>query len=267
MEIGARKILIYLSLLYQGDWDNILDAIREKKHDYTEQQIEDAYNSLKYKAVTIVDPEYPQYLKNCYKPPFVLFYYGDLSLLYDQEHLLSVIGARKCSEYGKKWTEKIISDLNNEYVIVSGFAAGIDTIAQTTAYNNGGRTVAILGSGIDYCYPSSNKELYEKLKEKDLILSEYPAKTLPNPNNFPFRNRLIAALCNCLLVTEAKSHSGTSITVNYALNYYREIMCLIAPINSGSECNRLIKSGAYPIENAQDVRDIMTGVKSCGIVK
>ena len=146
----------------------------------------------------------------------------------------------------------------NGYVIVSGLAKGIDSIAHKGAIEGGGKTVAILGSGIDYCYPSENKELYDEIKSSHLLISEYPNKSMPTPEQFPWRNRIIAGLSNTIVVAEAGIHSGTYITVADGLMNGRNICCVPHMANLNSGCNKLIKEGAALVENAKDVIDEMT---------
>ena len=164
------------------------------------------------------------------------------------------MGSRECSEYGSTMTTQIVGDLARQgYVIVSGMAIGIDSIAHQAALDNNGKTVAILGSGIDYCYPKSNQQLYDEIKSKHLLISEFPEDIPPEPSNFPIRNRIIAGLSKTLLVTEAKYHSGSLTTALLAMNGNSDVMCLPYPAGEKSECNRLIANGAILVESAEDV--------------
>ena len=138
-------------------------------------------------------------------------------------------------------------------------AKGIDSVAHITSIHHGGRTIAVLGSGIDYCYPWENLELYKIIKEKGLVISEHPNIIPPEPENFPMRNRIIAGLAKGILITEAKKRSGTLITVNFGQSLSKEIMCVPYPCYEDSGCNQLIKEGAYLVEDADDVRLIMDG--------
>lgn len=249
----ARNILIYLSILHEGDWDKIYQDILDKKCNFNEDDVYRVVSNLKCQALTLLDDEYPPYLKEAFKPPFVLYYYGDLSLLSMDYKRISVVGSRQCSEYGKQATETVVGPLAKNYVIVSGLAKGIDAISHKCAINNGGKTIAILGCGIDKCYPLENLSLYKNIKENHLLISEYPGDTSVEQSQFPFRNRLIAQFSRCLIVTEAKLRSGTSITVGYALKSGSEICCVPYHIDEESLCNRLISEGATLIQSAQDV--------------
>lgn len=251
-----RVLLIYFAVKYEGDWLKIYQAITLKEDvDYkVAQQIA---NNVTSKVVTILDEDYPRYLMKTTRAPFVLFYYGDLSLIEDYENNLAVVGSRKNTMYGKTVTEDIVGKVCKRYNIVSGLAAGIDTIAHTTCINNGGKTVAVLGCGIDICYPPSNQDLYERIKKDHLVISEYPGVTEPKPGNFPIRNRIIAALAKGLLVTEARNGSGSSITAAWALEYNKDIMCVPNIAYSDSGCNKWIKEGAFLVEKASDVLEIV----------
>lgn len=255
----THEILLCLSLKYKGNWDEIYQAIRNKKR-IAEEEGRDLLASYKSdaKVVVITDPDYPEALKKIYRPPFVLFYYGDFSSIKNQKHCVSYIGSRDSSAYGEKMAKEISSGLAKKgYVIVSGMAKGIDGVATKAALDAGGRAVGILGSGIDVCYPNSNEDIYKRLKTEGLLLSEYPEEVPPNKENFPARNRLIAGLSEVVVVGEADRHSGTLITVNYALEGGKEVACLPYPADQDSACNLLIKDGATLITSAEDVLEML----------
>ncbi len=252
--LKGREILIYLSLINEGNWEDILQDIKRKRKDFTEEDVKTALSSIKSNTITIIDDEYPDYLKRLFKPPIVLFYYGDISLMQDPSKSISVVGSRKCSDYGERMTNKIVSELaSKEFVIVSGLAKGIDSIAHKAALSAGGKTIAVLGSGIDNCYPKENYLLYEEIKKNHLLISEYPNDVLPNKENFPIRNRIIAYLSRTLLITEASKNSGSFITTSYALQNGSDICCVPHDAEKGSACNHLIKEGAKLVESAKDV--------------
>lgn len=252
--MSAREILIYLSVKHEGDWNKIYEALSNKESG-SEQEIIEVNKSVKSKVLTIIDPDYPDYLKNVFKPPIVLFYYGDISLIKDYKKNVSFIGSRKYSEYGREMTEQLVSTVSEEFNIVSGMAVGIDTIAHKAAINKGNKTVAVLGSGIDFCWPPSNESLYNQLKEKHLVISEYPGNLSPKQEFFPLRNRLVAAFSRACVITEAYERSGTSITANYALAYGRDVFCVPYLANKNSLCNRLIAQGAALVETGEQVLD------------
>ena len=166
----------------------------------------------------------------------------------------SVIGKRVPSEYGSNITDKIVCDLvKNEYTIVSGMALGIDTLAHRSALKNKGKTVAVLGSGINYCYPKRNQDLYAQLKSNHLIISEKPGDYVPQAKDFPSRNRLIAGLSESVVVTEAEKRSGTMITVGYALDRGKDIYCIPSRIGDPMGCNLLIQQGAKLVLTVNDI--------------
>lgn len=249
---SSRDILIFLSLINNGSWDGIMKSLKEKEY-VNSEYIEEVLARNTYKCITILDENYPTCLKAVTNPPFVLYYYGDISLLDDYYNNVSVIGSRECSEYGAEMTRRIVEGLAGKKNIVSGLAIGIDSIAHETAINNGGKTIAVLASGIDFCYPVRNGKLYRKIKKDHLVISEYPGELEPVNSNFPFRNRIVAALSKGVLVTEAKNYSGTLITVAYATQLGREIMCVPYHADEDSHCNRMIKEGAILVESAADV--------------
>jgi len=254
--MNGRDILIYLSIKYKGDWDDIYGAIKRKEH-IDESSFNDLTSLVKAKTLTILDKAYPEHLKQCHKPPFVLYYYGDADLLSHPQETIAYIGSRKASEYGQRMARIIVSELAKRMVIVSGMARGIDTTAHETALSANGRTIAVLGSGIDYCYPRENSELYAKIKDEQLVISEYPGKTEPDQGQFPLRNRIIAMLSKAVIVGEADMKSGTLITVSFALSSGRDVCCVPYPGDINSACNSLIKQGAKLVENARDVYEEM----------
>ena len=258
MIITQRDILAYLAVSEKGDWDHIYERI--KAHDYPEPYIiRRVVDNIKSDFVTIGEVNYPPLLMQMYKPPFVLFYYGDFSLTsIPNKRPIAVIGSRSCSEYGIRATKKVVAEIANEFPILSGLAAGIDTIALQTAIDFGGKVIAVIGSGLDVFYPPENKELQELIKKEHLLISEYPDGTPSSPNHFPMRNRIIAGIADSILVGEAGRISGTSITVSFGLMTGKNILCIPHPFDVDSACNRLIKEGAYLVENGQDVREALT---------
>lgn len=257
--IKARELLVYLSIRYQGDFDQMLEAIRRKEK-IDDDAVKEAIKAVKSSYCTLLDDDYPASLKQVYKPPLVLFYYGDWSLVNSIKDHIAVIGTRKPTEYGERMTKKIVTDLvTMGQVIVSGMALGIDSIAHQAAIDHGGMTIAVLGSGIDHCYPVRNQALYQTIKDHHLLISEYPGNLPAKKDYFPIRNRLVAALSEAVFVAEAHERSGTLITVSQALNQGKDIYCLPYPADAHSVCNSLIKDGAYLVESANDI--VFQGMK------
>jgi len=258
----ARDILIYLSIKYDGNYLDIMEAIKQKQT-FDEQEAEKTLKEKDFNAITILDREYPASWKNCVRPPLVVFYRGDFSLIKDENKCVSYVGSRIASPYGLKMANYFAGGLaKNGFVVVSGLARGIDSEATKAALEAGGKAVAILGSGVDFCYPSSSSDLYEKLKSTGLILSEYPFKTEPKQQNFPERNRIIAATSHLLVVGESGQKSGTLITVSFALSFNKDIACVPFPACENSSCNTLIRDGAYLIDSLSDLLYLAGGRSS-----
>lgn len=210
------------------------------------------------KIVKYGEDAYPKRLLNIENPPKTLYFTGKLPR--DDVKSLAIVGARSCSEYGRYMASKIAGEMARAGVqIISGMAVGIDGIAQMSCVNNGGKSFGILGSGVDVCYPRANKELYEKLKNAGGIISEYPPGTKAVNFHFPQRNRIISGLADGLLVVEAKQKSGTFITVDAALSQGKDIFVVPGratdPLSVG--CNYLIKQGACPIQQGEDILEVL----------
>ncbi|MCI2110909.1 MAG: DNA-protecting protein DprA [Bacilli bacterium] len=253
----ARDILIALSVKYDGDWPHTMEAIR-KREPVTEALVEEKEAMVKSKTLTIVDPLYPEGLKQSFRPPLVLYYYGDLKTLNEENSCLAYIGSRDASPYGLKMAERLsLAAAKEGLSVVTGLARGIDAAATKAALDYGGKAVAVLGSGIDCPYPSSSLGLYKRLISSGLVMSEYPGSLPPKRDNFPARNRIIAALCHGIVVGEASPHSGTLITVSYALGGNKEVGCVPYRADEESACNALIKDGAFMIENRDDLLDMI----------
>ena len=245
-----EDILLYFSLKYKGQFDLLYKAL-ERKERVDESLKEELSKTIKSSYTTIISDDYPQQLKYINCPPFVLYYYGSLSLL--DKDCIAVIGKRDCSEYGVQATRVLVKELvKNDIVIVSGMAKGIDGISHRTAIRSKGHTVAVLGSGIDYPYPPMNEDLYYVLKN-ELVLSEYPGSTPPRKDHFPKRNRIIAGLSQKLLVTEADLKSGTMITVGFALEQGKDVFAVPGRVYDSKGCNALIQQGAKLVMNVEDI--------------
>lgn len=195
--------------------------------------------------ITVKDKEYPESLKNIEYAPYGLFYKGDISLL--QGRVVSIVGSRNCSEYGIEVTKLLTKELNSYNItIISGGARGIDSVAHRTTVLNKGKTIVVLGCGIDIVYPSENKLLFQSIEDTGLIISEFLPGTKPFGYNFPRRNRIISALSELIIVVEATNKSGSLITANYALEQGKDVMAVPGSIfyKGSSGCNKLIYDGA-----------------------
>lgn len=232
----------------------------------TEEKIErfkEYINKNNISYITIRSKEYPEKLKHLSEPPYVIFYKGNLELL--KGDLIAVIGARKCSSYGAEVAKIIGKEISeNNFTVVSGLAIGIDSIAQKSAINYIGRTIGVLGCGIDVIYPKNNKILYEDILRNDgLIISEFLPGTPPAAYNFPRRNRIISGISSKLIIIEANVKSGSLITVNYALDLGMDIMAIPGPVFNGNSegCNKLIRDGAKPFTEIEDLYDFLSIIK------
>ncbi|HLC17160.1 MAG TPA: DNA-processing protein DprA [Thermodesulfovibrionia bacterium] len=204
--------------------------------------------------VTFNDPDYPEELKQLYDPPSVLFVKGEL--LSNDKFAVSIVGSRTCTEYGRNVTQKMTASLCAKgFTIVSGMARGIDTVAHSSALKAGGRTFAVLGSGIDVPYPSENMPLFHKIPDSGAVISEFPPGTRPIRENFPKRNRLISALSLGTLVIEASDKSGALITARCAVDQGKEVFAIPGNINwlTSKGTHDLIKKGAKLVDNPDDI--------------
>ena len=208
--------------------------------------------------ITYLDKEFPNKLKNIPDMPCAIFVKG--SLPDPNAPSVAIIGARMCSEYGRFEAREFGLKLARAGIqIISGMALGIDGISQKAALNAGGKTFAVLGSGVDICYPSENIEIYNKITEKDSnvggLISEYPPGTPPSSKLFPPRNRIISALSDIVLVIEARKKSGTLITVDMALEQGREVFAVPGRITDrlSDGCNYLIKQGSGIALSPEDI--------------
>ncbi|HGA0257391.1 TPA: DNA-processing protein DprA [Streptococcus agalactiae] len=207
----------------------------------------------KFPVLSILDSNYPLELKEIYNPPVLLFYQGNIELL--SKPKLAVVGARQASQIGCQSVKKIIKETNNQFVIVSGLARGIDTAAHVSALKNGGSSIAVIGSGLDVYYPTENKKLQEYMSYNHLVLSEYFTGEQPLKFHFPERNRIIAGLCQGIVVAEAKMRSGSLITWERALEEGREVFAIPGNIIDGKSdgCHHLIQEGAKCIISGKDI--------------
>lgn len=250
-----EEILVYLSIEHNGDWNKIYQDILDKKP-VDKNEVSKAIEKLECKYITLLSQEYPTGLKSIFKPPFVLFYKGNISLLHDSNKKIAVIGSRENSDYGKKNTEYICNGLVKENItVVSGLAKGIDSLSHKICLESNGNTIAVIGNGLNVFYPKENESLYKEIAEKGLIISEYPPNIMPTSTNFPKRNRILAGISDGIVVIEAKEKSGTMNTVSHALENGKPIFCIPERNNNNSGCNKLIKEGAKLIENVEDILD------------
>lgn len=224
------------------------------------QNLEKYANYMQKNKIEIVsynDYRYPIKLKNIDNRPIVLYMKGNLNNINDES--VAIVGSRNCSLYGKKNADFFSYELAKRNVnVVSGLAKGIDAVAHQSCVNAKGKTIAVIGNGLDNIYPKENLKLAEKILENNgLIISEYIVGTKPEKQNFPKRNRIISGLSDAIIVVEANKKSGALITANYAADQGKEVWAIPGNINSYSSTgtNNLIKDGANVLT---DINDIIT---------
>ncbi|MEW5948957.1 MAG: DNA-processing protein DprA [Thermodesulfobacteriota bacterium] len=214
------------------------------------------------RILTFQDGAYPQNLANIYDAPALLYIKGNLSEA--DTFSVAVVGSRHATYYGQKAAEGLCRSLaGHGLTIVSGMARGIDTAAHLGALRGKGRTIAVLGSGLDIVYPEENKDLYHRIIENGAVISEYPLGTPPEPKNFPIRNRIISGLALGTVIVEATGKSGSLITANLALEQGREVFAVPGSINSlrSTGTHKLIKQGAKLVESAEDIVEELRPLK------
>lgn len=217
----------------------------------------------KVKIITLQDEKYPPRLREIFDPPIVLYVRGEL--LPEDENAVAIVGTRHPSFYGKVVAEDLGKKLSERRVtVVSGMARGIDTASHRGALSGEGRTAAVLGCGVDVCYPPENAKIMESIAEKGAVLSEFPMGTAPEKGNFPRRNRVISGMSMGVIVVEAAQKSGSLITASLALEQGREVFAVPGKVDSPRSVgtNELIKEGAKLVHDVDDViEEILPGMK------
>ena len=236
-----------------GIGDAIASQITSLKKEILEQEFKQA-SKLGLKILVIDDNDYPQNLKNIPGAPIVLYVKGELRK--GDKTAIGIVGSRRASFYGQSNAERFAFDLSEKgFTIISGMARGIDTCAHKGALKQGGRTIAVIGSGFNNIYPEDNIELSEEIAGNGAVISEFPVNTPPYKANFPRRNRVISGLSLGLLVVEAAQNSGALITADFALEQGREVFALPGKVDSGNSfgTNELIKQGAKLVSCTEDI--------------
>jgi len=203
-------------------------------------------------------PQYPERLRHITQSPFVIYLKGDL--IENDIWGVAIVGTRRFSDYGRQITGELARMLAGYGItVISGLARGIDGIAHQSSLDVGGRTIAVLGNGIDKIYPPEHKKLTERIVNQGALISDYPLGTPPDGSNFPPRNRIISGLSKLVIVIEAGQKSGALITAGYAAEQGKEVFAvpgkITSPVSKGT--NLLIKQGAHPLLSAQDVLDLL----------
>lgn len=224
--------------------------------------LDQEYEKLREKQIFFVctaDAEYPERLRNIPDHPFGIYYKGRLPP--PQKLAVAVVGARECSDYGRFIAKELGKELGTAGIqVISGMARGIDGVSQLAALEAEGEAYAILGNGVDICYPKENQPIYDRMLAQGGILSTYPPGTAPKPQLFPPRNRIVSGLADVLVVVEARQKSGTLITVDMALEQGREVYAVPGRITDrlSDGCNKLVKDGALVFLSP---RDFMEGLR------
>lgn len=240
------------------------EAFREKF------SIGDYIEKLKEKNVwflTLLDEDYPQLLKEIKNPPFVLYGKGQVPDGTWFKQAIAVVGARKTTQYGREVTKLLTTELVlNGFTIVSGLALGVDAISHMTALENNGKTIAVLGCGVDCCNPGENLSIYNSILESgSCIISEFPLGMKPERWTFPARNRIIAGLSQAVLVTEGAEDSGSLITAEFALKSSRKVFAVPGPITSSMSKGpyKLISKGAKLVTSVDDIlKELKSEIRS-----
>ena len=252
--------------IFKLDKRELLSKVMLSKEDFAEMDAKKDFAMIhRYKdyinthgvfLISFNDARYPQNLRNIFDPPMVLFAKGNLDLL--KQKCLAIVGSRNSNSYGNAVSYHFGKEISkNGITIVSGLAKGIDKMAHLGALSETGKTIAILGNGMDIVYPSENQFLYEQIFKEGLILTEFIMGTRPNAIHFPMRNRLISGLGEGLLVVQASHNSGSLITANFALEQGKEVYAIPGNINDplSEGTNRLIQDGAKMV---LEIGDILT---------
>jgi len=228
--------------------------MRDQNLKFADEQISKV-EKLKAKIITLWDSEYPELLRKIYDPPVVLFVRGNL--IENDRYSIAIVGTRSPTNYGKMMCEKFATELAKmNLTIVSGFARGIDTIAHISALKSGGRTIAVLGSGVDYIYPPENRKIVEDVLANGAIISEFPMGTKPDAMNFPRRNRIISGMSAGVLIIETSRTGGAMITAEFANDQNRDVFAIPGNIDSvkSQGTNFLIKQNkAKLVETVEDI--------------
>jgi DNA processing protein len=259
---GARRAwqATDLELAAAGLERRTADSLRRLRARTNPQAIAERLKKLRIRALTLLDDEYPPLLSQVADPPPVLFVRGRLTPADGQS--VALVGTRRATSYGQTIAQRLARDLVSAGVtIVSGLAKGVDTQAHRAALDAGGRTIAVLGNGLDQVYPPENAALARQIVDHDAgaIVSEFAPGVPPDAVNFPRRNRVISGLSIATVIVEAGERSGALITADFALEQGREVMVVPGNINSPMSLgsNELLKQGATPVTSAQDVLDAL----------
>ena len=248
-----------IPLINRGLADKIIKA--KKETDLAKEV--DLIEKKHIRLISIFDKAYPFNLKNISSPPILLYLKG--SFQPEDVFSIAIVGSRRTSWYGRHTAEKLAGELASRGItVISGLARGIDSAGHRGALKAGGKTIAVLGSGIDVIYPPENKSLAKEIEESGAVISEFPVATLPLKRNFPRRNRIISGLSLGVIVVEAAQKSGSLITADFALEQGREVFAVPGKVDSYTSkgTHNLIKQGAKLVSSSEDViEELMPALK------
>jgi DNA processing protein len=252
--------------LVDGIGDKLSVAIRSNRSAAYERAEKELTFTKKHniQVLTLSDSAYPRRLKECYDAPSVLYYRGNADL--NSSRVVSIVGSRKATFYGKNICSELVEALTAyNVIVVSGLAYGIDSFAHKASVDHQIPTVGVLGHGLDQIYPASNRNLAMNMLENGGLISEFPSHTRPDRQNFPQRNRIIAGMADVIIVVEAAIQGGALITAEIANNYNRDVCAFPGNVNQeySAGCNFLIKSHrAHLISRAKDLEYLMNWEQS-----
>lgn len=233
----------------------VADAIRGWREHFPLEREEARLAKLGGAFVTCTDDDYPRLLREIHDPPIGLYFIGDYRL---GDRCVAIVGSRRCTLYGQAMAKKLAGELARlGFCVVSGLARGIDTAAHEGALEVGGRTAAIVGCGLDIIYPPENYDLYRSIAAKGAVVSEFPFGRRADKQTFPIRNRVVAGLCEAIIVVETDSSGGAMITAKFAADMGRQVFAVPGRIDQASSrgCHQLIRDGATLLTSVEDVLD------------
>jgi DNA processing protein len=262
-DLGTAWQASAAELIAVEGWGNVLvEKVCAARKTVDLEKIYQQHTAKNPDWLTPADGDYPRLLKEIPTKPPLLYYRGDIDRAAHagETPCIGIVGTRDPSDYGRKWTRIIARALTERgFTIVSGMAEGVDTIAHQTCLTAGGKTIAIVGTGVDRVYPPKNQQLYHQIQAQGTILSEYPAGTAPARTHFPARNRIIAGLCRATIVMEAPIKSGALITAHYANDFGRDVFVLPGSIDNANSigCLSLLNRGAQPFLSAEHLLELL----------
>ncbi|MBE2214784.1 MAG: DNA-protecting protein DprA [Opitutaceae bacterium] len=231
----------------------VAEAIRGWREHFPLEREEERLATLGGSFVTCVDDDYPRLLREIHDPPIGLYFLGGYRLA---DRCIAIVGSRRCTLYGQATAKKLGGELARlGFCVVSGLARGIDTAAHQGALEAGGRTAAIVGCGLDIIYPPENYDLYRAIAEKGAVVSEFPFGRRADKQSFPIRNRVVAGLCEAIIVVETDTSGGAMITARFAGDMGRQVFAVPGRIDQPSSrgCHQLIRDGATLLTSVDDV--------------